>query len=138
MVLVRPVGTILPDAVAIMSTWPKTAQITAIRKNRMIVAPMARLTGEAGVSTISSAAGRNCRAVSSRRRRSLTTLGRLSLSPFLSPSLGKASTDDMQPRLQLMEGGIAPGPCHQFVVAAILYQPAALDVDDPVGMAHRG
>ena len=64
MVFVRPVGTILPDAVAMMSTWPKIAQTTAIAKNRMIVAPIARPTGEAGVSRISSAAGRNCRAVS--------------------------------------------------------------------------
>ncbi len=69
MVLVRPVGTILPEAVAMMSTWPKIAQTTAIAKNRMMVAPMARPTGDAGVSRISSAAGRNWRAVSLRCQR---------------------------------------------------------------------
>jgi hypothetical protein len=63
-VLVRPVGTILPDAVAMMSTWPKIDQATAIAKNRMIVPPIALPAGEAGVSRISRAAGRNWRAVS--------------------------------------------------------------------------
>jgi hypothetical protein len=42
MVLVRPVGTILPDAVAMMSTWPKTAQAIASTKNRMMVAAIAQ------------------------------------------------------------------------------------------------
>ena len=55
-----PIGTILPDAVAMMSTWPTDRPATARTKNAMMVPPTARPTGEAGVSRISSAAGRNC------------------------------------------------------------------------------
>jgi hypothetical protein len=53
------VGTILPCAVAMMSTWPNVSQPIAIAKNSINVAPMARPTREASVSRISSAAGRN-------------------------------------------------------------------------------
>ena len=52
-------GMILPGAVATMSTVPKQAQASASRTAAMIVAPIARPIGEGGVSTISSAAGRN-------------------------------------------------------------------------------
>ena len=44
----------------------------------------------------------------------------------------------MQPRLQLVEAGVAPGLFDQFVVGAVLDQSAALDRDDAVGMTHRG
>ena len=63
MVLVRADGTILPDAVAMMSTLPTDPHTSARRKNAMMVPPTARPTGEAGVSRISSAAGRNCSAM---------------------------------------------------------------------------
>ena len=79
----------------------KTAQAIASAKNRIIVKPIARPTGNAGVSSISSAAGRNWRAVSSRRHRDSLGFGRT--------SFGNVSTDDMQTRLQLMEGGVASG-----------------------------
>src|SRR5205085_11820563 len=117
MVLVRPVGTILPEAVAMMSTRPNTPQATAITKNRMMVAAIARPAGEAGVSSISSAAGRNWRALSSRLHR-----GRPALAPLF---FGNASTDDMEPRLHLVQRGVAPGALDELVVGAVLDQPCA-------------
>jgi hypothetical protein len=57
--LVRPLGTIFPGADATMSMVPAQAQIRATQKSSMIVAPNARPIGDGGVSTISSAAGRN-------------------------------------------------------------------------------
>src|SRR4051812_3071911 len=130
MVLVRPVGTILPEAVAMMSTRPNTPHATAMTKNRMMVAPIARPAGDAGVSRISSAAGRNWRALSSRLHR-----GRSTLAPL---SFGKASTDDMETRLHLVKRGVAPGALDELVVRAVLDQPSAFDGDDAVGMPHRG
>src|SRR4051794_31869092 len=129
MVLVRPVGTILPEAVAMMSTRPNTPQATAITKNSMMVAAIARPAGEAGGSRISSAAGRNCRALSSRLHR-----GRSGFAPL---SFGKASTDDMEPGLHLVQRGVAAGALHELVVGAVLDQPSAFDGDDAVGMPHR-
>lgn len=52
----RPVGMILPWAVAIISTLPKHAHISAKAKNRIIVAAIVRLAGDGGCSTISRAA----------------------------------------------------------------------------------
>src|SRR5579863_5247242 len=101
MVLVRPVGTILPWAVAMMSTWPNVAQATAIAKNKMIRPAIALPAGDAGVSRISNAAGRNWRAVSSLTRFEPRGLRRITLG---------ASADDMQPRLNLMKCRVAPGP----------------------------
>src|SRR5258708_2807342 len=58
---------IFPVAVATISTWPRQAQANASTNSAMTVAPIARPVGDGGVSTISSAAGRN--ASSSRSRR---------------------------------------------------------------------
>src|SRR5215475_11242064 len=66
MTLVRPLGTIRPDAVATISTLPRLAQTRATQNSAMIVPPMAPASGGGGVSTISSAAGR--KASSSRLR----------------------------------------------------------------------
>ena len=57
--LVRPLGTIFPVADATMSIVPAEAQISAAQNNRIMVAPIARPIGDGGVSTISSAAGKN-------------------------------------------------------------------------------
>src|SRR6266852_2033849 len=65
--LVRPPDTILPVAVATMSTLPNDAHTSAMQKTVMMLAPMARPIGDGGVSVISSAAGRN--AISCSRRR---------------------------------------------------------------------
>ena len=66
--LVRPFGMILPGAEATMSTSPNVAQPSARQNATMTVSPISRPNGDGGVSTISSAAGRN--ASSSRSRRS--------------------------------------------------------------------
>src|SRR5579872_1507545 len=128
MVLVRPVGTILPCAVAMMSTWPKVAHKIAIAKKRIIRPPIARPIGDAGVSRISRAAGRNWRAVSCRAH--LDPLG-------LSWITSDASADDMEPRLDLVKGSITPGLFDQLIMAAVFDNVPGLDGDDPVGMAHR-
>src|SRR5882672_8573981 len=123
-ILVRADGTIFPDAVAMMSTLPIAAQASATTKNATIVAPTARPTGEAGVSRISSAAGKNCNAMGSR------------------VLVATASGDDMKVSLsaglQLMQGGIATRPLHKFVVCAILHNAPSFDRDDPIGIANRG
>ena len=59
MILVRPLGTIFPVAEATMSIVPNHAQTSATQNTAMMVAPIARPIGDGGVSTISSAAGRN-------------------------------------------------------------------------------
>ena len=58
MTLVRLLGMILPVADATMSMVPYHAQASAAENIRMRAKPMARPTGDGGVSTISSAAGR--------------------------------------------------------------------------------
>ena len=65
--LLRPLGTILPCAVAMMSIVPQIAQAIARQKTLMMTTAIARPTGEGGVSTISKAAGR--KAISRSRRR---------------------------------------------------------------------
>src|SRR5258706_7854082 len=96
-------------------------------KNGMMAPPMARPTGEAGVSMISKAAGRN--SSSSRRQRRLATG---SARPI-------ADSDDfMKARLGAMQHGIAPALADELVVTAILDDLAALDGDDAVGQTHRG
>jgi hypothetical protein len=59
MTLVRPLGTIFPVVAATISIVPAHAQLTATQNSKIIVAPIARPTGDGGVSAISSAAGRN-------------------------------------------------------------------------------
>src|SRR4030095_15917389 len=59
MILVRPLGTIFPVADATISMVPAQAQTSAAQKSKMMVAPIVRPIGDGGVSTISSAAGRN-------------------------------------------------------------------------------
>src|SRR6202040_3124432 len=65
--LVRSLGTILPGAVATMSTVPSDAHSTARQNNTMIAAPIAWPIGDGGVSVISSAAGRKASSYSRRR-----------------------------------------------------------------------
>src|SRR6266576_519074 len=107
MTLVRPLGIILPEAVATMSTVPRQAQATARTKNAMTVAPIARPAGDAGVSTISSAAGRKASSCSRRRR---------------SRTLGKATTalDDFMDRtVQAVECRVASAGTHQLLVGPV-------------------
>src|SRR6266702_2259266 len=59
MTLTRPLGRIFPVADATMSIVLDQAQISAMQNRRMMTLPIARPIGDGGVSTISSAAGRN-------------------------------------------------------------------------------
>src|SRR5882672_9354015 len=121
----RPTGTILPCAVAMMSMWPKEAQPSASRKKKISAPAMARPTGEAGVSMISTAAGRNS---SSARRDELRDERALFIA---------LSADFMESSLQTMERGVAPPGADQLIVGAILDDATALDRNDAVGAPHR-
>src|SRR5437867_3061964 len=91
----------------------------------MIVAATARPAGDAGVSTISSAAGRN--ATSSALARP-DDLGNATI--FL--------TDFMDARLQTIKVGVASGRTDQLVVRAVLDDPTLFDSDDAMGPTYRG
>src|SRR6266487_3008469 len=66
---VRPLGILLPGAEATMSIFPRHAQAKAKQKRAMMVAAIARPIADGGISTTSSAAGKN--ASSSLVRRAL-------------------------------------------------------------------
>src|SRR4051794_436385 len=119
---------------AMMSIWPRHAQASAMRKNAISVAPIARPAGDAGVAMISSAAGRNSR---SSRRGGAARRSRITLPEGVSVGAG-ASAGFMEPRLHAMQRGIASAAADQFVVVAVLDDAAALDGDNAVGLAHRG
>src|SRR6516165_154366 len=57
---------ILPAADATISTWPKNAHASARQHRAMMLNTIVRPTGDGGVSTISSAAGRNASSCLSR------------------------------------------------------------------------
>ena len=58
-----------------MSTLPRLAQARAAQKAAITVSAMARPIGEGGVSTISSAAGRNATPSTGRSRRAAGAVG---------------------------------------------------------------
>jgi hypothetical protein len=86
MTFVRPLGMILPCAVATISTLPMQAQPNARTNTAMIVAPMARPIGDGGVSTISSAAGKKASSWSRRRRASASVKATTALGDFIVPA----------------------------------------------------
>src|SRR5579864_8547220 len=88
-----------------------------------MTAPMALPIGDGGVSTTSSAAGRN--AVSNSRRRGL---GNLMI--FLAAVIC--------PRLQHMEVRVASVRADQFVVRTVLDDTPMLDGNDAIGPPNRG
>src|ERR1700722_2111393 len=124
MILVRPLGMILPGATATMSTVPMHAQPSATANTAMMVKATARPTGEGGVSTISSAAGRNA---SSAFRRSARPAGKATI--FLA--------DFMQTCLEPVERYIPAAGLDQTAMAPVLDQAAALDGDDAIGKPQR-
>src|SRR2546423_3605828 len=130
MVLVRPLVMILPGAEATMSILPNAAQPSARQNRAMIVTPIARPVGEGGVSTISSAAGRN--AISSRSRRAFGN--GTTLADFVDSDV--MDSDLMDATLHAVEGGIAPAFPDQLLVRAVLDQAAALNGHDAVAAAH--
>jgi hypothetical protein len=124
--LVRPPGTILPVAVATISTLPNEAHATAKQKTAMMLAPIARPIGDGGLSVISSAAGRN--AIScSRRRAAAGVLGNWTMFRL---------ADVMDPGLQIMEVCVTSVRADQLIMAAVLDDAAMLERDDPVGIAY--
>src|SRR5581483_5266058 len=126
MILVRPLGMILPGAVATISTVPTHAQPSARQKTVMIVKAIARPRGEGGVSVISRAAGRKASSCAVRR----------------AAGLGKVMTwrlaDVIDPSLHEMEVGVATVAPYQLVMGAVLDDAAALERDDAIGPADRG
>src|SRR5450631_3218168 len=129
--LVRPLGTIFPVADATMSIVPHQAQTSAAQNKRMMTAPMARRVGDGGVSTISSAAGRN--ASSSPRRSCARENG-------MTRRMDKAgmvdSADFMETCLQPMQRCIAAACFDQSIVGAVLDQASALERDDAIRPPH--
>ena len=65
--LLRPLGTILPWAVAMIAIVPIEAQPIARHNAAAMTNAIVRPTGAGGVSTISNAAGKNARSRSRRR-----------------------------------------------------------------------
>src|SRR6516162_4414464 len=131
MTLTRPLGRIFPVADATISMVPHQAQISAMQNSRMMALPIARPIGDGGVSTISSAAGRN--ASSSRR----FGCGRRSGMTRCTDLSGIASSADlMEPSLQTMQRCIAAAGFDQRVVASVLDQAAAIEGDDAVRRSH--
>src|SRR5215470_10557274 len=131
MSLVLSLGTILPFADATMSIVPHQAQATAALNSATMVAPIARRIGDGGVSTISSAAGRNA---SSSGRRSCTA--RIGTTRRRNGAGLSDSTDFMDTCLQTMQRRVAAAGLDQRVVAAVLDQPATIKRDDAVGRPH--
>src|SRR5262249_11220859 len=123
---------ILPVADATMSIVPHQAHARAPQNSNMMVAAMARPIGDGGVSTISSAAGRN--ANSSRRLAGGCRNG-TTWRPACAGTMALA--DFMDTCLQPMQRGITAACPDQRFMAAVLDQTAALEGDDAIHRAHR-
>src|SRR5579871_4285298 len=94
-----------------------------MQNSAMMASPIRLANGATGVSTISRAAGRNscsCR---------LGADTRLNNNPV-------ASANFMKPRLHPVEAGVAAAIPDQFVMGAVLDQPAILDGDDSIRAPH--
>src|SRR5262249_4664740 len=136
MTLVWPVGMILPVAEATMSTWPKNAHASARQNRAMMLNTIVRPTGDGGVSTISSAAGRNASSCLSRALlacEEASAFRRFGVTPC-----DVCLADCMDARLEPMEHRIAALRIDELVMGAVLHQPSAIDGDDAVGPAHGG
>src|SRR5215831_21391455 len=131
MTLVRPLGTIFPLADATISIVPYQAHTSAAQNSRMMVAPIVRPIGDGGVSTISSAAGRNASSSPRRscaRRNGMTR--RIGLTGVAS------SADFMNSCLQPMQRCIAAASLDQRVMGAVFDQAATLERDDAIRRPH--
>src|ERR1700746_1402662 len=127
--LVRPLGTILPVGDATMSIVPHQPQTIAAQNSRMIVATILRPVGEGGVSTISSAAGRN--ASSSPR---LPCARRNGMTRCAGWGGARDSADFMDPPcLQPVQRCIAAASFDERIVVAVFDQAAVIERDDAVG-----
>src|SRR5215475_6382747 len=112
-----------------MSTLPAEAQTSAAQKSSMIVAAIVRPIGDGGVSTISSAAGRN--ASSSTR---LACARRNGVTRCICVRAG--SEDFMNSCLQSMQRCVAAAGLDQRVVGTVFDQTAAIERDDAISRAH--
>src|SRR5580704_3653048 len=131
MTFTRLLGRIFPVADATMSIVPHQAQINATQNRKMMMLPIARPTGDGGVSTISRAAGRNASSSRPLDRGPWNGITRRA-APF-----GVAgSADLMEPSLQSMQRCIAAAGFDECVVATILDQPAAIERHDAVRRPH--
>src|SRR5262245_30546709 len=132
--LVRPLGTIFPGADATMSIVPANAQISAALNSRIIVAPIARPIGDGGVSTISSAAGKN--ASSSAR---LPAARRIALTgPIANLAIVATLADLMNSCLKPMQRCVATAGPDQHLMAAVFDQAATLERNDAIRCTYRG
>src|SRR5262249_59609048 len=98
-------------------------------KNRMMVAPTARPTGEAGVSRISNAAGRNSHS-------GLRRCGGAHSRDAGGAASFFASADFMEACLQPVQRRVAPGFVHELLVVAVFDDAAAFDGDDAIGVTN--
>src|SRR5215472_12700576 len=136
MSLVWPVGMILPVAEAMISTWPKNAHASARQNRVMMLNTIVRPTGDGGVSTISSAAGRKASSCLSRALLARDEGG--PLRTFGAAVCDAWLADFMDARLEPMQRRVAPVRIDELVVSAVLHQPSAIDGDDAIGPAHGG
>src|SRR6516164_3320192 len=120
---------IFPGAEAMMSTSPSEAQARPRQNRAIIVTPIARPIGEGGVSTISSAAGRNANSCRSRRA------ARGSGITFVAEgsTLVDGSADFMDACLEPVEGGVPAAAVDQIIMGAIFDDAAAIKRNNPVG-----
>src|SRR6476620_7848864 len=113
--------------------------MSAMTANRIITPAMARPIGEAGVSTISSAAGRNSSS-SWRAPRTFRSNGTMIAADFchdVSAGAGAGlSGGCMESSLQTMQRGVAPAPADQLIVRSVFDNAAAFNGDDTVGVAN--
>src|SRR4029077_7662778 len=131
MTLVRPLGTIFPVDDATMSIVPHQAQPSAAQNSRMMVTAIVRPIGDGGVSTISSAAGRN--ASSSPR---LPCASRNGMTRRIGAAGAAGLADFMNSSLQPMQRCIPAAGVDQGVVGAVLDQAAALERNDAIRRPH--
>ena len=103
-----------------------------------MVAPIARPIGEGGVSTISSAAGRNAssspRCAWVRRNELTRRLANLAIPTALADLAALA--DLMNTCLQAMQRCVAAAGLDQRVMGAVFNQTAAIERDDAIRRAH--
>src|SRR5215468_7765844 len=111
---------ILPVAEATISTRPKNAHNSARQNRDMMLNTMVRPTGDGGVSTISSAAGRNASSCLSRPL--LIREEDSAVRTFGAARSDICLADCMDARLQPMKRRVAPARIDELVVGAVLHQ----------------
>src|SRR5215470_2332083 len=135
--LTLPLGTILPWATATTSTLPNQLHTSASTSSSTMARARTRWSGEAGVSVISSAAGRNSSSSRERLRvvaaRSAARAARATLTDRTS-RLPHA----MEPHLVFVQARVPAAAGQELLVRPVLDEAAALDRDDAVGVADGG